>query len=63
MDDGYALDANPEDLLRGWHQWWRTMNQQCKCACIPRDLQMDTAAYLAARAVAEGRKVYGPESL
>ncbi len=56
-----AADESPEELLRAWFHWWR----QCDDAPakLPDALHVRTAAYLTVRAIENGRKVYGPQSL
>lgn len=56
-----ALDREPEELLRAWFQWWH--NCPDVPTKLPDGLHVATAAYLAARAVQDGRKIYGPHSL
>lgn len=56
-----ALDVGAEELLRAWFQWFRTAPDVPDH--LPDDLHVATVAYLAARAVQDGRKIYGPQSL
>lgn len=56
-----ATNVDPEDLLRRWFHWWRT---SADMPATPDDgLHISTAAFLTARAVEDGRKIYGPQSL
>lgn len=56
-----ATNVDPEELLRRWFHWWRS---SADMPVTPDDgLHVATAAFLAARAVEQGRKVYGPQSL
>lgn len=56
-----AMQVPAEELLRRWFHWWRT-TQDCPTS-LPDGLHITTAAFLAARAVEDGRKIYGPYSL
>jgi hypothetical protein len=57
--DATRIDA--EELLRGWFQWFCT--DPAAPTQLPDGLHIQTAAFLAARAVQDGRKIYGPRSL
>lgn len=56
-----ALDVAAEQLLRAWFRWWHTADDVPDV--LPDGLHVATAAFLAARAVLEGRKFYGPNDL
>lgn len=56
-----ATCVGSEELLRAWYHWFRTAADVP--AHLPENLHVQTAAYLAARAVEDGRKIYGPHSL
>lgn len=56
-----ALRCGAEELLRAWFHWWHHATDVP--AHLPEDLHVATAAYLAARAVQEGRKIYTPDYL
>ena len=56
-----ATTYGPEELLRAWFHWWQSSRDVP--AQLPDLLHVKTAAYLAHRAVEEGRKIYGPQSL
>lgn len=56
-----ATSRGAEELLRAWFHWFRT-NPELP-AHIPGDLHVATVAFLSARAVRDGRKIYGPQSL
>jgi hypothetical protein len=52
-----ATAVDPETLLRAWFHWWHStpgLPTQ-----LPQALHVTTAAYLAARAMEDGRKLYG----
>lgn len=59
--DDDARSTGPEELLRAWFHWWRTTADLPMF--LPGDLHIKTAAYLASRAVEDGHKIYGPQSL
>lgn len=54
-----ARDA--EELLRAWFHWWHKADDVP--TTLPDGLHVATAAFLAARAVQDGRKIYGPDSI
>lgn len=56
-----ALDRGAEELLRAWYHWHRTSPDAPPH--LPEDLHVATTAFLAARAVLDGHKIYGPHSL
>lgn len=56
-----AIGAGPEHLLRAWFHWFRT--DPDAPTTLPGNLHVATAAYLAARAVEDGRKIYTPADL
>jgi hypothetical protein len=56
-----ALDRGAEELLRAWFQWWH--NADDVPDHLPEGLHIATAAFLAARAVQDGRKIYSPDSI
>lgn len=56
-----AMLRDAEQLLRAWFHWFRT--DPDAPAHLPGDLHVDTVAFLAARAVEDGRKFYGPQGL
>lgn len=56
-----ATRYGAEELLRAWYHWHRTT--PALPAHLPEDLHVATAAFLAARAVQDGRKIYGPRDL
>lgn len=56
-----ALDVDAEALLRAWFHWWHQARDVP--AHVPDGLHVATAAFLAARAVQDGRKIYSPNSL
>jgi hypothetical protein len=58
MGEHDATRHDAEELLRRWFHWWRTTEHR-----LPDDLHITTAAYLAARAVQAGRKLYGPQDV
>lgn len=59
--DAEALRCDAEELLRAWFHWWHHASDVP--AHLPEGLHVTTAAYLAARAVQDGRKIYSPDSL
>lgn len=64
MTDGEHPDAlaySAEELLRAWFQWWHRAPDVPRH--LPDGLHVTTAAFLAARAVQDGRKIYGPDSI
>lgn len=56
-----AMARDAEQLLRAWFHWWH--RAQDVPAHLPEGLHVATAAFLAARAVQDGRKIYGPDSI
>lgn len=56
-----ATTYNAEELLRAWFQWWQGSREVPMV--LPDQIHIKTAAYLALRAVEQGRKIYGPRSL
>lgn len=56
-----ATERGSEDLLRAWFHWFST--DPAAPAHLPGELHVQTAAYLAARAVEDGRKFWGPLNL
>lgn len=56
-----ATEPGAEQLLRAWFHWFCT--DPLAPTHLPGDLHVQTAAYLAARAVEDGRKFYGPRGL
>lgn len=56
-----ATCVGAEELLRAWFHWWH--HARDVPAHLPDSLHVTTAAFLAARAVEDGRKIYGPDSL
>lgn len=56
-----ALNQDAEQLLRAWFHWWHHATDVP--AHLPDGLHVATAAFLAARAVEDGRKIYGPDSI
>jgi hypothetical protein len=56
-----ALKASAYQLLRDWFHWFST--DPDAPVTLPDGLHVATAAYLAARAVRDGRKIYSPRDL
>jgi hypothetical protein len=56
-----ALDVAAEELLRAWFHWWHKAHDVPDV--LPGGLHVATAAFLAARAVQDGRKIYGPDDI
>lgn len=59
MTSDDALHRGAEELLRAWFHWWH--HAPDVPAHLPEGLHVATAAFLAARAVQDGRKIYGPD--
>lgn len=56
-----ATSRSAEELLRAWFHWWHKADDVP--AHLPDGLHVATVAFLAARAVQDGRKIYGPDSI
>jgi hypothetical protein len=56
-----AIAPGAENLLRAWYRWFATSVEAPDH--LPDGLHIQTAAYLAARAVEDGRKIYDPRDL
>lgn len=56
-----ATRYGAEELLRAWYHWFRTAPDVP--AHLPDDLHVATTAFLAARAVQQGRKIYSLRDL
>lgn len=56
-----ALSVGAEELLRAWFHWWRRADDVP--TTLPEGLHVATAAFLAAKAVQRGQKIYGPQSI
>lgn len=56
-----ATDVTEIQLLREWFHWWHSTDGLP--GALPASLHVRTAAYLAATAVQDGRKIFGPRDL
>lgn len=56
-----ASGQDPEELLLRWFRWWRDDDRPP--VKLPGGLHVETAAYLTARAVQQGRKINSANDL